>query len=546
MSISILNHPNLAEIMRDRHKTEMLLPERGSLSIFPPCEIRILMVTDGGGSFGSADFGLGELIDVLTTSTGPHERFVITRAHRLSGDQADIEHFRFHEHDLGAYDEIWLFGVNRNTNGALSAAELKDLATFMDGGGGVFATGDHEDLGLAMCGRVPRVRNMRKWYWPDAGPNGEPVAPVVDGAARHDTLVRRGDDDLFFENQSDDIPQTIQPKMYSRRVGMTVLNYPHPVLCGPNGPITVMPDHPHEGECYEPNDLDRTFEFEGAEFVEYPSVADQPRPKPEVIAFSTHGTRRNSDVKGALSSKTFGGIGVYDGHQANVGRVLVDATWHHFFNINLVGAIGAAPPFDKGFASSKVGRSAYEEIKAYFRNIATYLAPEPCHSRMRFLVGFWARWHNLIDPELRLVGRDNITSQARVSEFWRIGQIARGLYGRFASRDQTLSWAWGWVLPNERKSAFNKFSSGRTPTTKIMYEFEQDIEAVIHGAVLYGIADRFQSKPDTSDLSHVNPDQLEREIREEVCVLCRTVAEVLIRDMTRGRREVARVVKSVL
>ena len=546
MSISILNHPNLAEIMRDRNKIAMLLPERGSQSILPPCEIRILMVTDGGGSFGSADFGLGELIDVLTTTTGPQERFVITRAHRSSGDQADIENFRFDEHALGAYEEIWLFGVNRNTNGALSDAELKDLTTFMDGGGGVFATGDHEDLGLAMCGRLPRVRNMRKWYWPDPGPNGEPIAPIVDGAERHDTLVRRAGEDLVFENQSDDIPQIIQPKMYSRRIGRSLLNYPHSVLCGPNGPITVMPDHPHEGECYEPNDLDRTFEFQGVKFVEYPSIDGQPRPKPEVIAFSTHGTRRESDVKGALNAKTFGGIGVYDGHQANVGRVLVDATWHHFFNINLVGAIGTTPPFDKGFASSQAGRSAYEEIKAYFRNIGTYLAPESCHSRMRVLVGFWARWHYLVDPELRLVGRGTVTSEERVFEFSRIGQIARHLYGQFASRHQTLSWAWDWVLPNVRQSAFNKFASGNAPTTRTTYQFEQDMEAVIHGAVLYGFAERFQAKADISDLTHVSLEQLEKEIREEVCVFCRTAADVLMREMTRGRREVGRVVRSML
>ena len=68
------------------------------------------------------------------------------------------------------------------------------------------------------------------------------------------------------------------------------------------------------------------------------------RVKPEVIA-----TSHNSQgivQKGVVNTRPFGAIGSYDGHRANVGRVLVDATWHHFFNVNLIGdASGHFPPF---------------------------------------------------------------------------------------------------------------------------------------------------------------------------------------------------------
>ncbi len=545
MPRSILTHPHLEDIKRDRHKVEMLLPEHSPLSLLPPCQVRILMVTDGAGSFGTANFGLGELIEVLTTSTGPHERFVITSAHRQSGDKADIQQFRFDRQDLTDYDEIWLFGVDRGNGDPLTDAELKALTNFMDQGGGVFATGDHEDLGVAMCGRVPRVRSMRKWYWRDPGTNNEPVAPPANGPRRHDTLVRKGNDDLIFDNQSDDVPQSIQPKMYQRLVGMTVLSYPHPVLCGLNGPIDVMPDHPHEGECYEPTDLEHKFTFDEAEFVEYPSVPGLPRPKPEVIAYSTHGLRRTSDEKGHLNSLSFGGIGVYDGHQAHVGRVLVDSTWHHFFNINLVGRVGASPPFDKGFASSEAGLIAYEEIKAYFRNIAHYLAPIDCHAHMRVLAGFWVRGNSLIDTELRLLDRGNITSEDLSSEYWRIGKLVRGVYRQFASPSLAASWAWDWMPSNVRTSVFDEFATTSKPSSKIAYEFEQDLEAIIHGAVVYSMARRFRSRPDTSTLKTIDMHELEQELHKEVCAQCCESVERLMREVDRGRDEISLVVEAL-
>jgi hypothetical protein len=33
----------------------------------------------------------------------------------------------------------------------------------MDAGGGVFVTGDHEDLGAALSSKIPRVSKMRRW-----------------------------------------------------------------------------------------------------------------------------------------------------------------------------------------------------------------------------------------------------------------------------------------------------------------------------------------------------------------------------------------------
>jgi hypothetical protein len=67
-----------------------------------------------------------------------------------------------------------------------------------------------------------------------------------------------------------------------------------------------------------------------------------------------------------VDGKVYGVAGVYDGHQVpngggTLGRVFVDATWHHFMNGNLQGF----PP----------GVMALTE--RYFRNIAPWLARRP-------------------------------------------------------------------------------------------------------------------------------------------------------------------------
>src|SRR6201999_707406 len=104
-----------------------------------------------------------------------------------------------------------------------------------------------------------------------------------------------------FDDQSDDVPQRITPRLYSSWPWNPFFYraHPHPVLCGPRGVIRVLPDHPHEGECYEPADLSATFTFDGHHVVEYPGGV-----APEVIAWSTiAGGRTQADVKGPLNPR---------------------------------------------------------------------------------------------------------------------------------------------------------------------------------------------------------------------------------------------------
>lgn len=441
-------------------------PDRLRPILLRPCRVRILLVADSFLYFSDEDFGLSDLIAILSTPPGPYVRFELTCAHR--DNVADIQigvgnpriartikQFRFDKpahFAAGMYEEVWLFGaessydVGGGWTNRPDDTELRALSAFMDAGGGVFATGDHGALGSALGGFVPRVRSMRKWF-AQPGPLGEPAAPDMNSSQRNDTnrpgnLPPVGNAPQFdFDDQSDDVPQEIDPKFYSRRAApLRRAVYPHPLLCGPKGVIRVLPDHPHEGECIEPWELDREFDFDGHHVVEYPpGTGGQPQPLPEVIATSR--VLAGNDVKDPAVAQQFGAIAAYDGNQAGVGRVAVDATWHHFINVNLTGRASGPPPDPKdlGFLYSASGQAHFEAIKGYFRNLAVWLAPSGSRQCMR-RCGIWlVIWdHRLL--EAVTPGLPLRLEHASIRELMWVGHHARDVLGRFAGQCQSIEW----------------------------------------------------------------------------------------------------------
>ncbi|MGB3798175.1 MAG: hypothetical protein WA952_00090, partial [Lewinella sp.] len=219
--------------------------------------MRVLLLANGFLDFGTGDFGLSTFVGALKHDGRSYVRFDITLAHRggFVGDPGvavarSIANFRFEDSDHfgdNTYDQVWLFGADRGENGQqLGNDELLILTDFMNAGGGVFATGDHGNLGKSLCGSVPRVREMRLWD------NASGKVGMVD-PQRNDTNQSGRDTGSQFDDQSDDIPQNIAPKIYSSWIGgFWRETYPHPLLCSPIGRITVLPDHAHEGECIAP------------------------------------------------------------------------------------------------------------------------------------------------------------------------------------------------------------------------------------------------------------------------------------------------------
>lgn len=356
--------------------------------------VKILIVVDGGISLteGPSAFGVGRVMRLLRESSVGCQNFVVDTARRENSvtGAPTYSNFRFDQQVSGKplidqYHEIWCFGFKPDNDGAgdaritapaalpLSDNELKVLTTWMnEKRGGLLAMGDHDYLGASMCFRIPRIRSMRRWT------NAQGVPPIggisaPDTHLRHDTNQPftagelAGTEVIEFARQEDAKPQSIDWVPWLSEP-ITVFQYrhrPHPVLCHPTlGPIDVMPDHPHEGWCYEDHEIDlaATYSFAGYSGAEYPKVSGQPH-GPTVIAHA-HTTRNPPYqlAKGASPGKTFALASVYDGHPAAVGRVATDSTWHHWFDENIQGIEAA-------------GGDNWAKISRYFLNVASWLAP---------------------------------------------------------------------------------------------------------------------------------------------------------------------------
>jgi hypothetical protein len=329
------------------------------IRLFKECTPKILVVTDNGLNFGSSGFGLEDFVDTLKATT-IHGMTPIVKTAHTGASAADYTNFQFTSSTLSKskYDVLFLFGFE--TGPALPPAEVDVITTFMQAGGGVFATGDHAQLGKGMCNDIPRVRSMRYWSSPDV--------PSSSGFDRLSTN-RPGSDSIFqFADQSDDQPQHIYPLYYPASSGIPADAKPHYMLQHPTKQvIEVLPDHPHEGECVVPTNLTTPLSATDNR-DEWPTDSSGTRVEPELIALSmSYGGGFSS--KQPLTPRSFGAIGAYDGQKANVGRVAVDATWHHFININLTGAGSPRP----GLQSNA---DAIDRVHTYFRNIAEWLMPK--------------------------------------------------------------------------------------------------------------------------------------------------------------------------
>lgn len=364
--------------------------------------IKILVVVDGGISLTEAPsgFGVGRVVRLLRESHIGCTHFSVDLARRNGAapstnnnpapDQPRYNGFRFDQQEAGQpivnkYHEVWCFGFNPGNDAGpdsnitqpsalpMNDTELTVLTTWMnDRRGGLLAMGDHDYLGASMCHRIPRIRSMRRWT------NAQGVPPIG-GAGNADTHLRHDTNQPFtaaqiagtevipFAVQEDSKPQQIDwVPWISQQVSIFhIRQRPHPILCHPiHGPIDVMPDHPHEGWCYEDDEIDLTAPLNVPTLSgnEYPTLGST-QPRPMVIA---HGTTTPNPpfllAKGPSPKKRFGMISIYDGHQANVGRVATDSTWHHWFDENIQ-------------AIEAVGGENWEKISRYYLNVAKWLAP---------------------------------------------------------------------------------------------------------------------------------------------------------------------------
>lgn len=299
---------------------------------------------------------------------------------------------------LNVYDEIWMLGyngwngmdpLNKNYKPYITEEELLAIAKFMQNGGGVLASGDHEGLGSYMCGRIPRIRTMRKWFTrtdaDESIPKGAPRNWPVTGSDRADTLQLAANDQYLFENQSDNIPQPLNLKLVPE-VGI------HSILrLGPQKVLEHFPDHSHEGKILSCNGVGSeesqpwivtdTLVFQGHSFTEYPTK-DGHQEVPQIIAtgsviggYETINQPHKlcaSDFQpdnSCTNAKSINTLAVYDGNRVGVGRV-TDSSFHHFTDLNLIGDPCALEVRSEGLSGEMLN-----DMATFYANTVEWLAP---------------------------------------------------------------------------------------------------------------------------------------------------------------------------
>ena len=358
-----------------------------------------------------------------------------------------VTKFTFTEEFLAGWDQVWLFGdypANQSDDHTLAQffpldqAELRCLAEWMDRGGGVFAAGDHWNLGASMCWRIPRVRSMRRW-------TKEQGVPSMNGNDRHETL--QPNPDVTQDPEGDTIPQPIDVVRWRVTASDLVRpTLPHAVLATPTGAIETFPDHMHEGDVIVDDQvqLDNPLDIIAYDRPEYPFVPvtinpgsagtitvndSRSRPRPHVAAYGrttnlsppvtpvTHAlaARESGAEVTSLTTKQFALIGTYDGDSVGIGRVVVESTWHHWFSLNLHGFAGDGPDAQYGL------------MQTYYRNVAMWLAT-PAQRQLMLSSLIWAT----------VVSDPMAFPLAPPSSLWSVGEKALGVISRCLSQSMLV------------------------------------------------------------------------------------------------------------
>lgn len=381
-------------------------------SYFPwwpsPVTVKILFYADGVIQYDGGPFlGAKQVIATLTADLYPWVHFEITTAHRLTDPSADHQNIDLAQAlSLDNFDELWIYSIQSSP--VLTMAELADAQKFMnERGGGVLITGDHADLGAAFK-NLPRAGKMRLLPAPNAAP------------PEWNTTLRPGADAVYdADDQSDQFPQQIELTWYWAG---TSWKRPHPLLCTPLGPITIFPDHQHEGEAIAP-------------------PADSEREWPGGVSAEVIARGSIIDPSGQVGRR-IGLLSVYDGHQVSVGRIVADSTWHHHFDINVRGIPG--DPAHSGFV--KPGTDQWlpgaTKIEHYFLNSAIWLAPPDKQQAMRFAAWWPALWG------AELIQLDATSLYPAV-----LGKAAFDALGRRAPQCVVFDWVWD-LLPADVRESF--------------------------------------------------------------------------------------------
>jgi len=269
---------------------------------------------------------LGEHLSGLRDGEG-HALCEVTARNRETNPAGDDE--VLNRLDATDFDELWLFAVD-NGDG-LTVADCQGITRFRQRGGGLLSTRDHQDLGSSLC--------------------------TLGGVGRaHFFHSRHQDPDETRRARDDEETKDISwPNYHSGSNGdyqvVTPLEPLHELLrnaSSPSGRVEYFPAHPHEGGVGVP---------EGESHA-------------RVVATGTS----------QVTKRPFNLIVVFereqDGHGHLLGRAVAESSFHHLVDYNWDTSMGcpsfvAEPPGDQ----IKREPEKLEDVKAYVRNLALWLAP---------------------------------------------------------------------------------------------------------------------------------------------------------------------------
>lgn len=372
---------------------------RHRLNVEPPL-LKILLYTDDPEVVPpdnpNKDLGLAFLLEHLNTRGLTFANLRVKWVSRYSSIQASadqkldavLERERQTNHQ---FDEIWVFGFHQSNTDTVSvkvferggpeaeltANEVSALEQWMEtagppeaAGGGVLITGDHNhprprnaiagrnqlcpdrSIDAAFLGRgraigrcVPRAGQLRKW-------ENEP------------TNLEHSSNSTLTGFESDATPQELILCPLDAAGNPDPYGQPHPIFRYKRGWIKVFPDHVHEGQLIQPEVWNPQL---------WPGQA-----RPHVVARGID--KRHCKLVDLLMT--------YNGDLVNLGRIVADSSWHHYFNINLM---QFRPPGQDGSATDQLGQ--------FYSNLAVWLAPRARRYEMA-LAMLWrlASYSALLEP----------------------------------------------------------------------------------------------------------------------------------------------------
>lgn len=250
----------------------------------------------------------------------------VTARDRETNDEGDDEVLS--RLDVTDFDELWLFAVD--TGDGLSVADCEGITRFRQRGGGILSTRDHQDLGSSLCtlGGIGRAHFFHSKH----------QDPDETRHARDDQDTK----DILWPNYHSGSNGDYQKVTPTEPVHELLRN-----ASSPSGRIEYFPAHPHEGGVGVPENDSR------ARVIATGTSKVTKRPFNLIVAFEKE----------------------QDRHGNTLGRAIAESSFHHFVDYNWDTEKGC-PSFveeapEDGY---KKNPQALEDIKAYVRNVAFWLA----------------------------------------------------------------------------------------------------------------------------------------------------------------------------